>query len=151
MNKKYKLEKAEGWLNRGKQLYRVVALHDFGANPGVTTGVKKGEVGGLVESEENLSHSGDCWIGGNARVVDRAKVCHDAYVGGNAQIKDSARVGGCAVVKGRVRVTHRAVVLGLAFLEGKERIGGIRVFTGDDDQPLNSPGLVDEINDLLAS
>ena len=40
---------------------RVVALIDFG-------NVKTGDVGGFVESENNLSHDGLCWVSGDARV-----------------------------------------------------------------------------------
>ena len=36
--------------------------------------VKKGNLGGFVNSEENLSHDGNCWVYGNARVYGNAKV-----------------------------------------------------------------------------
>ena len=54
MEKKYKL--TEETINiANKTLYRIEALKDF-AN------VKKGDKGGFVEKEENLSQSGDCWV-----------------------------------------------------------------------------------------
>ncbi len=37
------------------KVYRIRALKDFGD-------VKAGDLGGWVESEENLSHEGNCWI-----------------------------------------------------------------------------------------
>ena len=40
---------------------RVVALIDF-------SNIKTGDIGGFVESEENLSHDGLCWVSGNAQV-----------------------------------------------------------------------------------
>lgn len=49
----------------GTTLHRIKALKDFG-------NVKKGELGGYVESERNLSQEGNCWVCGNA------KVCGDA-------------------------------------------------------------------------
>ena len=49
----------------GTTLHRIKALKDFG-------NVKKGELGGYVESEHNLSQEGNCWVCGNA------KVCGDA-------------------------------------------------------------------------
>ncbi|WP_375638704.1 MULTISPECIES: hypothetical protein [unclassified Bartonella] len=58
-------------------LYRIRALKDFGD-------VKKGDLGGWVESERNLSHDNNCWIGGEAWVYDDAEVYNNAKVGGNA-------------------------------------------------------------------
>ena len=51
----------------GITLHRVKALKDF-------DDVKKGELGGYVESERNLSQAGNCWVYGNAKVCDNAKV-----------------------------------------------------------------------------
>ena len=61
----------------GTALHRIKALKDFG-------NVKKGEPGGYVESEHNLSQEGDCWVYGNAEVYDNAWVCGNAEVCGNA-------------------------------------------------------------------
>ena len=64
-NNKYTLtNETRTWGRR--TLYRIKALKDFG-------NVKKGDLGGYVEREENLSHSGDCWI------YDKAKVCIIKY------------------------------------------------------------------------
>lgn len=58
--KKYKL--TDEFVTMGyRKLYRIEALKDF-------SNVKKGDKGGFVESEENLSQNGDCWIYGNAKV-----------------------------------------------------------------------------------
>ena len=60
MERKYELTKETN--NIGfKTLYRIKALRDF-AN------VKAGDLGGFIENEENLSHEGNCWVYGNARV-----------------------------------------------------------------------------------
>lgn len=32
----------------------------------------KGEIGGFIEDEKNLSHDGNAWVAGNARVTDNA-------------------------------------------------------------------------------
>ena len=45
----------------GIKLFRIKALVTFGC-------VKKGELGGFVEKEENLDHTGSAWIFGNAEV-----------------------------------------------------------------------------------
>ena len=43
-------------------LYRIRALRD------IVKTIEKGDLGGLVEGEHNLSHEGDCWIDYGARV-----------------------------------------------------------------------------------
>ena len=69
MNKKYELTKETMTIRtlHGEDitLCRIKALRDFGA-------VKKGNLGGWIESEDNLSHDGKCWVSGNARVFDNA-------------------------------------------------------------------------------
>ncbi|NDK07840.1 hypothetical protein EOM39_01180 [Candidatus Gracilibacteria bacterium] len=58
---------------RGKVLYRIQALKDFGD-------VKKGDLGGYIEKEDNLSQDGNCWIYNEAKVYDEAKICGNAKV-----------------------------------------------------------------------
>ncbi|MBO7717918.1 hypothetical protein J6S37_00260 [Candidatus Saccharibacteria bacterium] len=56
-------------------LYRIRALKDI---EGV---VRKGEVGGFVQFEENLSHEGNCWIDSNSKVMGkRSRICEDAQI-----------------------------------------------------------------------
>ena len=50
-------------------LYRIKALIDI---PG--RGVKAGDLGGYIQSENNLSQNGDCWVDGNGRVADNGYV-----------------------------------------------------------------------------
>lgn len=63
----------------GTKLFRIKALVTFGC-------VKKGELGGFVEKEENLDHTGSAWIFGNARVYGNALVHGDEEVSGNAEV-----------------------------------------------------------------
>ena len=74
-NKKYELLKDDAITSFGRTLYRIKATTDFGY-------VKKGELGGYIEKEENLSHFGDAWVSDNARVSD------DAWVSGNARVSE---------------------------------------------------------------
>lgn len=63
----------------GTKLFRIKALVTFGC-------VKKGELGGFVEKEENLDHTGSAWIFRNARVYGNALVHGDEEVSGNAEV-----------------------------------------------------------------
>jgi len=88
MEKKYKI-RDDG---------RIVALRDFGL-------VKKGDVGGFIENEENLSHDGTCWIFNDAYVSGNAYVFENALVSGNALVAGNAKVNGNSHVSGNLIVT----------------------------------------------
>ena len=84
MEKKYILTEETKEVG-GHILHRIQAMRDFG-------GVQKGDLGGWIESEENLSHDGDCWIFGNGEVFDNGKVY------GNGRVSDDGRVFGNAKI-----------------------------------------------------
>lgn len=80
----------------GTKLFRIKALVTFGC-------VKKGELGGFVEKEENLDHTGSAWIFGNAKVYGNAWVYGNALVHGDEEVSGNAEVSGNqmhATVKG---------------------------------------------------
>ena len=79
MIKKFELDLSSKITSFGIELFRVKALISFGD-------VKKGDLGGYVEKEENLSHSGGAWIYGDTWVTGDAKVFGDAVVSGNAKV-----------------------------------------------------------------
>ena len=112
MENKYKL--TDETINVGsKKLCQIEALKDF-------RDVKKGDKGGFIEYEHNLSHEGDSWVYGNAMVCGNACVCDNARVYGNARVRDNARVFGnarvydIAWVYGNARVRDNARVFGNA-------------------------------------
>ena len=76
--KKYELT-TETLQFAGFTLHRIKALKDFGS-------VKAGELGGWIESEENLSQADNAWVSNNAKVFDNAKVIDNARVYGDAKI-----------------------------------------------------------------
>ena len=78
VTKKYKLTEETINVN-GKTLYRIEALKDF-------NDVKKGDKGGFIENEENLSQSDNCWVCGDAMVYDNARVFGNAVIGGNREV-----------------------------------------------------------------
>ena len=91
MEKKYKLTK-ETINVFNKTLYRIEALRDF-------NDVEKGDKGGFVEKEDNLSQSDNCWVYGNAKVYDNAKVYGNAEVCGSAEVCGDARIWADAKVE----------------------------------------------------
>ena len=114
MGKKYKTEPEGGML-------RIIALKDF-------SDVKKGDKGGLIAAERNLSQEGDCWISENAQVFGNAWVFDNAQVYDNAKVYEKARifgkaeVYGNAVVRGNAHIFGDAKVCGGAWVYGSTRI-----------------------------
>lgn len=120
--KKYKLTDETIQVD-GHTLHRIEALKDFG-------NVKKGDKGGFIEKEDNLSQSDGCWVYNDARVFSNAMVSVDALVFGNAQVYDKARVFGVAfvfndaVICGDAEVRDNAEVWDNARVYGNARVWG---------------------------
>ena len=74
--KKYE-QTSETKVINGVELHRIKALESFGS-------IKKGELGGWIEDEKNLSQYGNAWV------YDNAKVSGNAEVSGNAVVGESA-------------------------------------------------------------
>ena len=110
-------------------LFRVKALRNF-AN------VKKGDIGGYVKSENNLSHDGHCWV------YDNAVVRNNAQVYGNAVVRGNARVYGNALVCDKAHVYDNAVVCGIASVRDNAVVCG-NAFVCDDAVVRNNAHVYD--------
>ena len=97
----------------GKKLYRIRALVSFGV-------VAAGQLGGFVESENNLDQS----LSGDAQVSGDAWVYGNAQVYGDAQVSGDARVRSYAVIPDRKMIFWASNV-------GSEN-GTLTVFNGKD-------------------
>ena len=97
MNTKYEFT-GETKIVYGRTLRRIKAIVAIGST------VDPGEIGGWIESENNLSVSGNAWVSGNAKVHGNAKVYGNACVSGNAMVSGNARVSGNADVYGNAKV-----------------------------------------------
>ena len=73
MSKKYKLTK-ETKQSGSTTLYQIEAITSFG-------NVKKGEKGGWIEKEANLSQLGNAWVSGDARVFGKIKLTQGCFFG----------------------------------------------------------------------
>jgi len=131
---KYKLTKETKEVY-GLKLFRIEALKDFGD-------VEKGEKGGWIEKEENLSQENNAWIYGNARVYGNAEiygnasVYGDARVYGNASVYGNAEIYGNASVYGNARVYGNASVYGDAEIYGKKLISGYFYHTKEKSEKI---------------
>ena len=116
--KKYELLEKEG------EYYRIRALRDF-------RNVKKGDLGGLIQSELNLSHDGDCWVAENAQVSGDAEIYGSAMVSGDAEVYGNAMVSGYAEVYGNAKVSGYAEVYGNAKVCGDALVYGDALVCGN--------------------
>ena len=131
MNEKYELTEEfkeietlrEGWLQKIK-VYRIRALRAF-------ADVKIGDLGGFVETKQNLSNMGDAWVYGNAWVCSDARVCDNAKVYGNAEVYGDAWVYGNAEVYGDAWVYGNAKVYGNARVCDNAKVYGNAEVCGD--------------------
>jgi hypothetical protein len=112
MEKKYELLAGDCLRAADRTVYRIRALRDFGD-------VRRGDLGGYIESEDNLCHSGESWVYDSAQVY-----------GDNAVVRDNGRVRGCAWVMGVVE--DDAVVDDLAIVAEGARVGGREILLYDE-------------------
>ncbi len=114
---------------RHVKLWRIVACKNFGDVSGYT--VRKGDFGGFVESEENLSHEGTCWINKNAKAFGNARVTGDCWIDDNAIVCDNAKVDGHAMLCHNVQAFDFAEIHNDADLQDKVKVHGHVEVTGD--------------------
>lgn len=115
--KKYKILEDGSIKFRGKSLCRIQALIDF-------ADVKAGDIGGYVESENNLSHEGEAWVYDNAIVCDDARVFHNAKVYWDAKVFDHAKVYYEAKIHGSAEIYGNAKIYGKSNISGDAKIYG---------------------------
>lgn len=114
----------------GHILHRIRAIKDFDI-------VRKGENGGWVESEDNLSQDGHAWVSGEAMVFGNALVTDNAWVTNKAIIYDSARVCNKAIVCGNAKVydvawvTDNVIVSDNAIICAFAKVCGHAAICGD--------------------
>ena len=94
-NKKYEILMDEKNTIRwqGHTLHRIKALRDFGD-------IKRGDLGGFVENENNLSHEGNCWLYNNAKAMDDSRLYDNSAmydyseISGNSEMHDNSTMHG---------------------------------------------------------
>ena len=137
-NKKYELLKDDAIKSNWSTLYRIRALRDF-------NDVKRGDLGGYIEKETNLSHDGNCWVSDNARVFGKARVSGNACIFGDANVFDDACVSGDAKVFDNACVSDNAKVFGGAQVYGDACVSGDAHITNINDYIVIGPiGSIDD-------
>ena len=104
-------------------LYRIKSVKNFGD-------VKFGDFGGWVQSDFNLSHTGDCWIYDDAMVYGYSRVSDDARIYDNAIVNMYSIISEDACVGNSSKVTNRSYVFGNASIMGDMRLVGYELCNG---------------------
>ncbi len=131
MNKKYELT-TYTIEHEGVRLYMIRACRSFGS-------VRRGDHGGFIESEVNLSHEGDCWVYCPSKAYEQCRIEGDATVKcasevfGSAKITDSASVSCRSVVGGGMVIKDHAIVSCNSTMTGRGTIGGTSVVYESED------------------
>lgn len=122
--KKYELTDVTKTLRDGTVLHRIRALRNFALFEGCKE-IKKGDLGGWIESESNLSQINASWVSGEACVFGDATVREDAKVYNRASVYGEARVEGRAIVCDHARVYEHARLYGKASVSGNAEVFGV--------------------------
>ena len=121
-------------------LHRIRALRDIGEE------VKAGDLGGFVESEENLGfedfegREDNSWIFDDAIAAGNALVNHDAQLRDTAMARDNAYISQGAVMKGNSRAADNACMRG-GELRDEAKIYGCGMVLNDPVNPDRYPVL----------
>ena len=122
-NKKYEFVDGDTIEHNGITLKRIRAIVAIGLT------VSAGDLGGYIQSEENLSRMDDAWVSDNAWVFGDARVSGDAWVFDDARVSGDAWVSGDACVSGNSRVSDNAHVSDNAWVFGDAHVfDNARVF-----------------------
>lgn len=87
----------------GDTLYRIRALKDF-------YNVHKGDLGGYIQSYDNLDQEGNCWVYPDARVWENAEIHGDSRILDHASVLDNAKVYDKAVIMSNSIIRDNAIV-----------------------------------------
>ena len=104
-DKKYELVPETSVKFYFRPMYRIRALRDF-------SDVKKGDLGGYVESEDNLRQIGNCWIYDDSIVGLGSKIVGNGVIKGHSTVIRYSEVSDHAIVEGGSHIDESSFILG---------------------------------------
>ncbi|OQB41012.1 MAG: hypothetical protein BWY04_01108 [candidate division CPR1 bacterium ADurb.Bin160] len=107
--------------------YRIKALKDFQLITGEM--VKKGDLGGLVDGEHNLSQEGNCWISYYAGAFGKSSVKDNAILKDYSGAFDNSTVSGNAVMNGDSKAYDHSTISGNAVMKDWSRAYNSSIIT----------------------
>lgn len=122
---KYELTKETVEIDGGIKLYRIKALKSF-------SDVHEGDLGGFVQSESNLSQEGNCWLYGDAKAYENAKLLDNAWASYQAEIHENAVLKENVGIMSSVNIAGNSILAGTITILGETDVYGMArlVYTG---------------------
>src|SRR6218665_2632394 len=117
------LENEVTYLEGETPLYRIQAING-------TEFIKPGTKGGWIQSTDNLSQSGRCWVSDRAAIYGSALVTGNAQVAEDARVFDNAKVQGEALISGYSQVYGLSSISGWATIKDNSKIFGTSKISG---------------------
>ena len=106
-------------------LFRIMADRDI---PEIH--IKKGELGGFVESTYNLDQEGSCWLFDDSCAYEKGRLRGDALaynhsrIYGKAIVSEKARLRDFVKIYGKAQVYSRAEIMDMSEVFDNARVGG---------------------------
>lgn len=101
-------------------LYQIRALRDL-------PGVKAGDLGGYIETEDNLSQDGECWVYPHSFIFGNSKIEGNAKVAGFTNVYDS-KLFGNVYIYGKEDLGGRGITICDSTICGKAIISGDKIY-----------------------
>ena len=141
-NKKYEIlmdeENTIEW--KGHTLHRIRALRDFGD-------IRKGDIGGFVENENNLSHKGNCWIYDDAKAMDNSIMYDNSRICDKSELHDDSEMYGDSELNNQVKLYGKLFSKVDEFIEIQNPEGRIVTCIRRGDKVLYNVGCQREITE----
>lgn len=123
MTRKYKYTGETRSLSPVSKVNQIQALRDIPRH-----NVKKGDIGGWIQFERNLSHYGDAWVADNARVVGSlTEVTGDALIADNAFVNIRSKVSGESIVSGNAVIARTELLGNRNFINDDAKVTDVTI------------------------
>lgn len=94
--KKYKLLKSSALFYKHTHVYKIEALKDFIINDNL---IHKGDIGGYIESENNLCQNDYSWICKGSIASGKSKIKNNSFVGAGVDIFKNVIIDNTSIIK----------------------------------------------------
>ena len=126
----------------GHTLHRIKALIDF-------SDIKKGDIGGYVEKEKNLSHEGNCWIYDDAKAMDNSAIYGNSRMYNNSRMYDNSEMYNNSKLKNKSRLYGKLVSSVDDFIEIQNPQGRLITCVKKGNKILYNVGCQNEITEEI--
>lgn len=110
-----KYELTQEIVYKGRKLYQIKALQDF-AN------IHTGQLGGFIQNEQNLSHTGRSWLDETCKVYGEAKIEGDVRLSNQVVVSGESSLTGDVHIEGPIHLEGTMINNQGSFIRVKKEI-----------------------------